>query len=406
MDADRSEAWIKGKAQTLDVSRRTAEVVVIGAGVMGASVAYHLARRGCRNVLVLERFDRPGLGSTGKATGGFRSQFTTDVYVRLSLAARDRLKRFQEELGVDPGYRPVGYLFMARTAPQLEALRAAMVVQRAAGLRDVREVGPDDIRWLSPTVRADDLIGGTFGPTDGYIVPLEIMRGFIGAAQRLGVQFEYDAGWVECVAEGGRIVGVRTPRDVVGTRRVVNAAGPWAGLVARTAGVDIPVSPLRRQTAVTQPFPRLPADTPMTINVDDGFHFRVRDGRVWLLWPDDLPADDPFDVTFDRWWLDGLLRRAHDRVPVLREAEIDLDRCYCGLYEMSPDKHALVGPAPGVEGLYLINGSSGHGVMHSPVLGELLVEIMLDGRAHTLDIHALRPSRFAEGEPNPQSEIL
>jgi sarcosine oxidase, subunit beta len=388
------------------VNRRTADVVIVGAGVMGASVAYHLARRGCRDVLVLERFGASGLGSTGKATGGFRSQFTTEVYVRLSLLARERLRHFQEEFGVDPGYRPVGYLFMVKTAAQLQSLREAMAVQRAAGLEDVHEVSTDEIRRLSPEVRADDLIGGVFGPTDGYMVPLEIMRGFIEAAQRLGVRFEYGAGWVECCTEGGRVVGVRTGRGTVGTRRVVNAAGAWAGLVAQTAGVQIPVSPLRRQTAVTQPFPRLSADTPMTINVDDGFHFRVRDGRAWLLWPQDTPTTDPFDTTFDRRWLPGLLERAHDRVPCFRDVEIDLDRCACGLYEMSPDKHALVGPAPGVEGLYLINGSSGHGVMHSAVLGQLLTEMMLDGRAHTLDIRALRPSRFAEGEPNPQSEIL
>jgi sarcosine oxidase subunit beta len=385
---------------------RTSDTVIIGAGVMGASVAYHLARRGGGSVLVLERCGASGLGSTGKATGGFRCQFTTEVYVRLSLLARERLRHFSEEFGVDAGYRPVGYLFMVKTASQLQALRAAMDVQRAAGLQDVHEVSREDIRRLSPEVRADDLIGGVFGPTDGYIVPLEIMRGFIEAAGRLGVRFEYDAGWVECLAERGRIVGVRTERGTVETRRVVNAAGAWAGLVARTAGVEIPVSPLRRQTAVTQPFPRLPADTPMTINVDDGFHFRVRDGRAWLLWPQDTPTADPFDTTFDRRWLPGLLERAYDRVPCFREIEIDLDRCSCGLYEMSPDKHALVGPSPGVEGLYLINGSSGHGVMHSAVLGQLLTEIMLDGRAHTLDIHALRPSRFAEGEPNPESEIL
>jgi glycine/D-amino acid oxidase-like deaminating enzyme len=388
------------------VNRRTADVVVIGAGVMGASVAYHLARQGCRDVLVLERFGSSGLGSTGKATGGFRCQFTTEVYVRVSLLARERLRHFKEEFGVDPGYRPVGYLFMVKNAAQLQSLRSAMAVQRAAGLEDVHEVSTDEIRRLSPEVRADDLIGGVFGPTDGYIVPLEIMRGFIEAAQRLGVRFEYGAGWVECHTEGDRIVGVRTERGTVETRRVVNAAGPWAGLVAQSAGVEIPVSPLRRQTAVTQPFPRLSADTPMTINVDDGFHFRVRDGRAWLLWPQDTPAADPFDTTFDRRWLPGLLERAHDRVPCFRDVEIDLDRCACGLYEMSPDKHALVGPSPGVEGLYLINGSSGHGVMHSAVLGQLLTEIMLDGRAHTLDIQALRPSRFAEGEPNPQSEIL
>jgi sarcosine oxidase subunit beta len=385
---------------------RTAETVVVGAGVMGASAAYHLARRGCRDIVVVERFPAPGLGSTGKATGGFRSQFTTEVYVRLSLRARERLRRFKEEFGVDPGYRPVGYLFLVRTGAQRAALRDAMAVQRRAGLDDVREVAVDEIRRLSPAVRTDDLLGGVFGPSDGYILPLEILRGFQEAAARLGVRFEYGAGFAECVAEAGRITGVRTASETIATRRVVNAAGPWAGVLARSAGVDIPVVPLRRQTAVTHPFPRLPDDTPMTINIEDGFHFRVRDGRVCLLWPQDTAGDDPFDTTFDRGWLAGLMPRAYDRVPCLREAEIDLTRCVCGLYEMSPDKHALLGEAPGAAGLYLINGSSGHGVMHSAVLGELLAEVIVDGAARSFDIHALRPSRFAEGQPNPQSEIL
>ena len=166
---------------------RTADVVIIGAGVMGASVAYHLAERGCRDVLVLERGDRAGLGSTGKAMGGFRGQFATEVCVRLSLLAREKLLRFRDELGVDPGYRPVGYLFMARTAAQLETLRTAQTVQRRAGLHETREVGPDEIRRLSPAVRAERYLGGVFCPTDGYIAPLEILRGYLAGAQRLGV---------------------------------------------------------------------------------------------------------------------------------------------------------------------------------------------------------------------------
>jgi len=389
---------------------RTAEVVVIGAGVMGASVAYHLAARGCRDVLVLERSDRAGLGSTGRAMGGFRGQFATDVCVRLSLLAREKLLRFRDELGVDPGYRPVGYLFMARTAAQLDTLRAAHAVQRRAGLHQVREVGSDEIPRLSTAVRADRYVGGSFCPTDGYIVPLDILRGYLGGAQRLGVTIEYGVGDVACLAEDSgdgtrRVRGVRTRRGEVAARHVVNAAGPWAAAVGRTAGIEVPVVPARRQVAITAPC-ALSADTPMTIDVDDGVHYRVRDGRVVLMWPVDTPADDPFDTTFDPRWLDALLPRAYAMAPALRDAGIDPDACLCGLYEMSPDKHAILGPAPGVRGLYLINGSSGHGVMHSTALGQLLAEIIVDGRAHSLDVHALRPSRFAEGEPNLETGVL
>ena len=378
---------------------------------MGASVAYHLAAGGVRNILVLDRENRSGLGSTGRATGGFRAQFGSEVHVRLSLLARDKLLRFREDVGADPGYRPCGYLFMARNDAELAPLRRAMAVQRAAGVDDVREVTPEDIRHLAPWVRTHDLLGGTFCPIDGFIKPLEILRGYQEAATRLGVRFEFGGGWADCVVSGGsetgaRITGVRRARGEIATGCVVNAAGPWAGVLAERAGVHIPVRPLRRHTAITHPFALLPEDSPMTICHWDGVHWRVRDGRVLLLWPVDAASADPFDTTFDPLWLRELLPRVHERVPCLAEAEIDLPHCWAGLYEMSPDRHALVGPAPGVAGFYLINGSSGHGVMHSPALGQLLAEMILDGRARSLNIDALRPSRFAEERPNPEDGLL
>jgi sarcosine oxidase, subunit beta len=386
---------------------RSAEVVVIGAGVIGASVAYHLAARGCGSVLVLERNREPGQGSTRKATGGFRAQFGSEINVLLSLLSREKLLRFEDELGVDPGYRPCGYLFLARDEAQLDALREAQSVQRAAGLEEAREVGPQEVADINPAVRANGHIGGVYGPTDGFLRPREILRGYVEGAERLGVRFEYG---VEC--EGfeldgdGGISAVRTPGGDVAAGSVVNAAGPWAGVVAREAGLDLPVEPLRRQAAVTEPFDALPEDMPMTVFVEDGFHLRVRDGRVLLLLPDEPEATDPFDQSVEDTWVGTVVETARERVPCLEEASIDRAMCWAGLYEMSPDGHALLGRVEEIYNLYLANGSSGHGVMHAPALGQVLAEIMLDGAASTLDAHALRPSRFAEDEPNLAHTLL
>ena len=386
---------------------RSAEVVIIGAGVIGASVAYHLARRGCGRILVLERHRAPGQGSTGRATGGFRAQFGSEVNVRLSLLSREELLSFEEETGVDPGYRPCGYLFLAGDEAQLDALRAAQDIQRAAGLEEAREVTASEIEEINPEIGTGGLVGGVFCPTDGFIRPMWILGGYVEGAERLGVRFEYG---VECTGfeldGSGRITAVRTSGGDVACGSVVNAAGAWAALVGREAGLDLPVEPLRRQAAVTHPFTLFPEDMPMTIFVEDGFHFRVRDGRVLLLWPDNPDVADPFDQGVEDAWLGTVVEMARSRVPRLSQTSIDRERCWAGLYEMSPDGHALLGRAPGIENFLVVNGSSGHGVMHAPALGHLLAEIVAEGTASTLDTRALRPSRFAESEPNLAPTLL
>ena len=386
---------------------KSAEVVIVGGGVIGASVAYHLAARGCRDVLVLERGARPGAGSTGRATGGFRAQFGTPVNVRLSLLSREKLKRFREETGVDPGFRQCGYLFIAQGETELDALVSSQKMQRECGLTEARAVSDEEIRELNPAVETEGAAGGVFCPTDGFMRPLEILRGYTEAAARLGVSFEYGVTLEGFRVNGvGRIEEARTTGGVVAARYFVNAAGPWAAVVARMAGVEIPVRPLRRQVAVTRACDLLPEEMPMTIFVDYVFHLRVRDRRVLLLWPDEPRTENQFDTNVEDEWVSVVVEKAHRRVPCLRNAEIEREKCWAGLYEMTPDKHVLLGRAPAFENFYLANGSSGHGVMHSPALGQLLSEVILDGAAQGLDVHALRPTRFDEGEPNEAPDVL
>jgi sarcosine oxidase subunit beta len=384
------------------------EVVVIGGGVMGASVAWHLAARGCRDVVVLDRAPGLGEGSTGKATGGFRTQFATPVNIRLSLLSREKLLRFPEEIGVDSGYRPYGYLFLADDEAQMAALRSIRPLQRDLGV-PVEEIGPEDVARLNPAVRLDGIPGGTFCAFDGFIRPLSILNGYVEAARRLGVRFEFGTevtGFSIAKRLPGRVLAVETSAGPIAARHVVNAAGAWAGALGKIAGLEIPVTPLRRQVAPTVPTSALPEEMPMTIFLGDGFHLRVRDGRVLLLWPQPSASADPFDDRFDEGWLPGLLERARRRVPCLRDVPVDRAGCWAGLYEMSPDQHALLGLAPKLDNLWLINGSSGHGVMHSPALGQLVAEMILDGEAKAIDVSVLRPSRFAEGAAIPEFHLL
>jgi len=371
------------------------DVLVVGGGVIGWSVAQHLALARAGRIAVIDR----GGGSTERATGGFRAQFATEVNVRLSLLSRQKLLAFSDETGVDPGFRPAGYLFLAATEEQRKNLAGALEVQRASGCHDAVPVGLDDVRRLAPCIRTDGVVGGTFSARDGFIRPMEIRRGYMESALRAGV--ELLSGEVTRISRQGQALRVETASGPHEAATVVNAAGAWAGQIGALAGVDVPVEPLRRQVAMTAPTDALPASTPMTIFAD-GFHFRVRDDHVLLLWPNDGAAD-PFDVSVEPEWTARVAAATRERVPPL--AQVPIASTYAGLYEMSPDEHALLGPAPGLERLFLVNGSSGHGVMHSPALGQLASE-MLTGRAPSLDVRALRPGRFAEGRPNQIRRLL
>lgn len=325
-----------------------ASVAIVGGGVIGASVAWHLARRGWRDVVILDRSAGPGEGSTGRATGGFRAQYATAVNVRLSLLARDELRRFEEETGVDPGYETAGYLWLAGTETELATLLAGQRVQHAEGLREAVEVVPAEIAQINPALCLDEVVGGVYCPTDGFLRPLRLLEGYLAAAERLGVRVR----WRTEVTgfsrrEDGTLSAVETSDEDIPVSAVVNAAGAWAGRLARFAGVDLPVAPLRRQVAATEPCDLLPAAMPMTIFAGDGFHLRVRDGRVLLLWPTPGAAGQPWAVQVEDEWIAAVLAKAHRRVPALREARIDRAACWAGLYEMSPDKHAILGAAPG-----------------------------------------------------------
>jgi sarcosine oxidase subunit beta len=370
---------------------RMPSVAIVGSGVIGASVAYHLASLGCRDVVVVDRAPDFGGGSTPRATGGFRAQFGTEINVRLSLLSREKLRRFEEEIGCDSGYRPCGYLFLARDPGALGVLRDAQAIQHRCGLTEARMISAEEAREINPAIGDDALAGGATCPTDGFIRAMPILRGYAGAAQRLGVRFEHGVDVHALRCEGKRVVALQTSRGEIAADAFVNAAGAWAAALGGT-----PVRPLRRQVAATVPTDLLPETMPMTIWVDDGYHFRVRDGRVLLLWPDATPIG--FDAEVEEAWLERVVAMTRERVPRLRDVPLDRAACWAGLYEMSPDKHAIVGRSVPYTNLFLANGSSGHGVMHAPAIGELLAQMIL-GMPTTIDAAPLRPSRFEEGAP-------
>ena len=375
----------------------TADVVLIGGGIVGSSIAYHLVAAGCRNVLVLERETAQGKGSTGKSMGGVRAQFSTPVNIQMSLYSIPFYASFEERLGYPCDYRPQGYLFCATHEKHMAYLRANYDQQVAMGLKNVRLVAGDEIRSQFPQLRADDILGGSFCSTDGFVDPYSAMIGYMTWASDHGARLWKNAsvtGITRNLTSGDGSFEVRTTRDTVSTRTVVNCGGAWAASIAKMVGVDLPVEPLRRMLVPTEPFDQFPHTAPMIVDMSNGFHFRPESRGFLLAWND--PEETPgYKTDFDTSFIEKILTRAADRVPVFENVAVNPQRAWAGLYEMTPDHHPILGESPEVPGFFFANGFSGHGVMHSPATGRILSDLILsweDGldRCVSVELLALR----------------
>ncbi len=370
----------------------TAEVLIIGAGIVGASVAYHLAIRGCTDVLILEKAETPITGSTAFSAGGVRHQFAREVNIRLSKYSIERLKNFSEEVGGHADLRQTGYLFLINKEDTWSQFQEQVRLQRSLGVQ-VELLEPRDVLKYVPGTRLDDIVGATFGADDGFCDPYGIASGYLKRARELGVRVELSTPVIGAQLNGNRLMAVETPDGLVSGEFVVNACGAWSGQVASLFGVDLPVQPYRRNAYMTERFPKFPDPIPLTFDVDTGFWMR-KEGDS-LLFGMANPADPPgVNLNVDWEWLPEVLDDGIDRFPLLEEARLAKKQCWAGLYEISPDHMPILGRHPEMPNYLHASGFSGHGVMHSPATGMLIAEEILDGRAHSIDIDELRITRF------------
>jgi sarcosine oxidase subunit beta len=368
---------------------RTADIVIIGAGAVGCSIAYHLARRGARDVVVLER-ETIGAGSTSKAAGGIRVQFGTRVEVEFSLRSIEFFRRFEDEMGVPCDYRQEGYLILLGDEEDLARYRKNVELQTSLGA-DVRILAPDDARAIVPELRVDDVLAAAWGPMDGYASPHDVVQAYATQARARGVRIVEDTPVTAIELEGDRVSAVVTPAGRIATRLVVNAAGPQASLVGRMVGLDLPVDPRRRHIFVTDEFAGVRHPMPLVIDRSSGFYCRSEQRQI-LMSAGDVGPTTEFSATVDWSVLDQAVDKAVRRIPALEGASIR--HAWAGLRPLTPDEHAILDWAPGVRGLYLAIGFCGHGFQHSPATGQIVSEI-LTGAAPSIDIGDLAIGRFA-----------
>ncbi|MHB8554300.1 MAG: NAD(P)/FAD-dependent oxidoreductase [Candidatus Dormibacteria bacterium] len=377
----------------------TADITIVGGGAMGCSLAYHLAARG-RKPLLLER-GRLGGGSTGRCAGGVRQQFSTAINIRLGQRAIQLLREFLATTGTDPLYRPIGYLLLATVGARAEALARDVALQRLLEV-PVDVLGPAEVGRLVPGLLTDDIITASICASDGLAGPNEVTTGYAQAAGRQGAQVEEGVEVIGIDLRDEQVVGVRTDHGAVSTPEVVICAGPQSRQVGEMASITVPVDPLKRHVLLTEPFPGQPLHTPMTIDLATGFYFHPEgDGLLMGMGDPTQPIGE--DLTVDWDFLPKVVEEGSRRLPALGQAA--LRTVWAGLYEMTPDRQPLVGMAPGRPGLWLACGFSGHGFMMAPPVGESLAAVIC-GASPQVELSPFSPLRFAGGRLVPESVFI
>ncbi len=386
--------------------KKTADVVIIGGGCMGASAAYYLARNNVTDVVLVEREPMLGMGSTGRNAGGVRHQFSSEANVRLSIESIRLFENFKEEVGYEIDFHQDGYLFLLSRQEELSVFRRNVEMQRSLGV-EVDLLSPDEAERLAPGLGVEGIIGATFCARDGIADPNGVTMGFARAAQSSGVEICRETEVTAIKTESDRIFEVETNRGIISTRAVINAAGPYARSIGKMAGIDVPVLPYRRHIFITEPISEIKLAVPQTrimvIDFETTFYFH-REGAGILFGMSDPDEPSSYDTTVSWEFLEKVTQVAVKRLPRLAEAGIA--HAWAGLYEVTPDAMPIIGPAHDLEGFFMITGFSGHGFQHSPAAGRILADIIVQGAPVDFDITPFEFDRFSRNATEREINVV
>ncbi|GHJ11338.1 FAD-dependent oxidoreductase [Micromonospora humidisoli] len=378
----------------------SAQVVIIGGGIIGVSTAYHLAAAGVRNVVLLDMGPLGG-GSTGRAAGGIRTQFSDRLNIDLAMRSMEILKSFPQRFNQEIDLQQVGYLFLLDSADTVADFERHLRLQNDLGLPN-RMVSPAEAQQLSPYIVTDGLLAASYSPHDGYCTPESVVLGFATAARRHGAQLIPHCAVTGIETDGTTISAVRTEAGTIRTDTVICAAGAWSGSVGDWVGVSLPVTPLRRGVVYTEPLPGCRPGLPFTIDFGTAFYYR-NEGRGLLLGYPDPDEQSGFDQSPTDRWLPALGRALHRRAP--RLVDVGIAGGWAGLYEVTPDHNGLVGEAAETSRFLYAAGFSGHGFMMGPAVGEVVRDLYLDAEPFT-DVTGFRAGRFASADVRPERNVV